>query len=175
MIKLPKYSDIKDERVMRACTGLDFTRFNKLVILFKEYYIMECKLCYFEMVKNLKIKNCIFSNYDEIVFFVLFHLKTGITYDVLGFLFGTSGAGAHYNITKFESLLKRCLADLGQEPLSEIKDISDMEKLGMPGAGLIIDATEIPIESPDNKLLRDESYSVKKKILHKNDNNKWKR
>lgn len=160
---MPKYSDIKEERVMRACTGFDFAKFHDLTTLFKAHYIKENGLCYFEMIHNLKITNCLFSNYEEITFFVLFHLKTGVTYDVLGFIFGTSGASAHHNVTKFEAILKLALAGLGHEPLREIKDIEDMKKLGNPGTGLIIDGTEIAIEKPDNKEVRDKVYSVKKK------------
>ena len=176
MLQKVEYSTIKDERVMRACTGVDFARLDELAQILSAYYKKVHGICYFEMIHNLNLKDgIIFSNYKDIVFFVLYCKKVGNTYDVLGVSFGTSGANIHHNVTKFTPILTSALAELGHAPLREITNSEDLVKLGKEGDKKIIDGTEIPIEKPKNKAIRDKSYSVKKKILHKNDDNKRKK
>ena len=176
MLQKVEYSRIKDERVMRACTGVDFARLEDLSQILGSYYKKTHGICYFEMIRNLNLKDGIlFSDYRDIVFFVLYCKKVGNTYDVLGVTFGTSGANVHHNVSKFTPILAAALAELGHAPLRDITSSEDLAKLGKAGDKKIIDGTEIPIEKPKNKAIRDKSYSVKKKILHKNDDNKRKK
>jgi hypothetical protein len=167
-----KYSNIKEDRVMRACTGLSFAKFESLSEAFEQAYKNKHGICYFEMLRNLnKINEVIFSNYSDILFFVLYCQKVGNTYDVLGVSFGTSGANVHHNLTKFRPILILALDQLGHLPLQEINSLEDMSKVA-PSGNAIIDATEFPIEKPHNKVVRDKSNSVKKKILHKKNGHK---
>ena len=140
MLQKVEYSNIKDERVMRACTGVDFARLDELALILSAYYKKAHGICYFEMIHNLNLKDdIIFSDYKDIVFFVLYCKKVGNTYDVLGVSFGTSGANVHHNVTKFTPILAAALAELGHSPLREISNTEDLAKLGKEGDKKIID------------------------------------
>lgn len=80
-----RYTKIKGERTMRACTGLDFDRLDKLTKLFEMYYKKHTGECYFEMIKRFKMSdNIIFTEYKDIVFFILYSNKVANTFDVIG-------------------------------------------------------------------------------------------
>jgi len=58
----------------------------------------------------------VFSSHEERLFFVLYHLKTYPTFDVLGFHFGLSAGQAHDYVELFLRILEHALTDLGQLP-----------------------------------------------------------
>jgi hypothetical protein len=166
------YREVPNERSMRACTGLDFIRFDELSILLEEYYISLNGICYFEMMANLRQSHkIIFKDYKDILFFVLYAQKTGATFDVLGLNFGMTGASAHNNLLKFSGIMSGLMREAGHEPLREIKCMADVLELASHGEVLAIDATEIHTQRPNNKEIRDKSYSLKKKFRDKGDDN----
>lgn len=172
MLQRIKYSDIKSERVLRACTGVDSGRLLELSGILSAYYKKAYGICYFEMLQNLKItEDILFSDYTDIVFFVLYCRKVGNTYDVLGVCFGTSGATVHNNLTKFEAILSAALSELGHAPVRKIESKSEVSVLGSSDEVKLVDGVEFGIEKPKNKEVRDKSYSVKKKMVYQNYHN----
>ena len=87
---------IKNERQLRAATGLSSKQFSILVSIFAKY-LEEAKLEKYKG-KNRKIgsgKKGDLETADEKLLFILFYLKCYPTFDVLGFTFGISGDAAH--------------------------------------------------------------------------------
>ena len=159
-----KYLKPRSERQMRACIGMDVARFNLLSELFEKEYKCQEGICYFEMIDNLNLCHQIpFSDYKDIVFFVLFCNKAGNTFDVLGFIFDMDGPTAHTNLTKFRPILQQALIRSGDAPVREVSSLEDMKKIGENGSDIMIDASEIIIERRKNKEFRDKSFSGKKK------------
>ncbi|MFN7120302.1 MAG: hypothetical protein ACK4TA_26170, partial [Saprospiraceae bacterium] len=79
------YKAIKEDRQWRATIGLSQVKFEQLVDLFKRSYEHLNGGSLEQGAYNLK-KTLILKSYEEVVFYVLFQLKNGLTYDVLGFL-----------------------------------------------------------------------------------------
>ena len=80
-------SDLKTERQWRAAIGMNEARFIQRLKVFKTCYISY----YGNTLNSQLIKSardyCI-NNEEELLLFTLFSLKSGLTYDLLGFVAG---------------------------------------------------------------------------------------
>ncbi|MFN7118739.1 MAG: hypothetical protein ACK4TA_18210, partial [Saprospiraceae bacterium] len=74
------YKAIKEDRQWRATIGLSQVKFEQLVDLFKRSYEQLNGVSLEQGAYNLK-KTLILKSYEEVVFYVLFQLKNGLTYD----------------------------------------------------------------------------------------------
>ena len=146
---------------MKANIGFSTKDLQTLGILFQECYQDIYGISLEEKFKNLG-KTPILATHEEIVFFVLFQLKNALSYDVLGAVFGTNGSNAQRSFNQYLPLIRRILAKLSVLPARNLKQ-SDCNRLAEQEKEIYIDATEIPIQRPDNQEHQKELYSGKKK------------
>jgi hypothetical protein len=78
-----KISDLKTDRQWRAATGLDQARFDKLLVLFTASYFGSYGQSVADRQAELEVTPSLTSE-EELLFFTLFSLKAGLTYDLLG-------------------------------------------------------------------------------------------
>jgi hypothetical protein len=80
------YKSIRTQRQWRAATGLTEKQFHKLVPLYGAAYeeLHETSL---QQELELRSDEAKFTSYEEILFFVLYSLKSGLTYDLLALSF----------------------------------------------------------------------------------------
>ena len=89
-------SDLTTERKWRAATGFDKQRFEKLLELFKKSYLKIYGKPVKERQVQTEIHYCLNSQ-EELLFFTLFSLKSGLTYDLLGLVCGMEASNAKRN------------------------------------------------------------------------------
>jgi len=78
-------TDLKDDRQWAAVTGCQKAQFQKLLTLFQTSYLEICGKTVAERQAALDIPPSLPSE-EDLLFFTLFSLNSGLTYDPLGFL-----------------------------------------------------------------------------------------
>lgn len=103
------YTQIPTERQFRAATGKGKSEFESLLADLEKFYAEEYGLTYEDYVKENVTEAPKLQNLGEALFFVLFQLKNGLTWDSLSVVFGMSTATAHSNFNVFLTLLEQML------------------------------------------------------------------
>lgn len=102
-------------------------------------------------------------SYDDCLFFILFAIKTGLTFDQISFIFQIDLAGAKRYFDKGISILYTALLVSDFLPIREFESPIDMENYFSTTNQIIIDGTEQRIQRPESKEKQTETYSGKKK------------
>jgi len=118
-----------------------------------------------EVLNNLAVENPILSTYEDCLFFVLFQLKNGLTFDVLGLIFGTDGGNAQRNFNRYLAILELALQERGYVPKREFADEKDFLAYLETEKEIIFDGTEFPIERPSDQEKQKKAFSGKKKRM----------
>lgn len=157
-----KYQDIRNERQWRASTGLTKDQFLKLAKLFGRSY-EELFSESLETRQNNSSSNSTFKTYEELLFFGLYSLKSGLTYDLLSLSFGLSTANAYKNQSVVIAILEETLEQKGLMPKRSFKSEKEFKDYLSNDSTILIDATEQPIQRSVNQEEQEKDYSGKKK------------
>ena len=103
------YTQIPTERQFKAATGKNKSEFESLREDFENFYFEEYGLTYEEYIEERVCETPKLQNLGEALFFVLFQLKNGLTWDSLSVVFGMSAATALTNFNVFLALLEQTL------------------------------------------------------------------
>ncbi|NJO16055.1 MAG: hypothetical protein HC877_09975 [Thioploca sp.] len=166
-------SELTTERKWRAATGLNEERFYKLLERFKVAYEALYKKSIEQKQEAEKHFDFGLSNEEELLYFTLFSLKSGLTYDLLGLVGSMNASSAQKNQAKGLKILAR--AALGEYMSTRtIKTKEEFDNLFGGIEKLLIDATESPKQRPSNNEEQKKYYSGKKKSYIKShvDNHK---
>jgi hypothetical protein len=158
---------LKTERQWRANTGLKEEQYFNLLEKFRKSYK---ELYGKELASRLQetgISYCI-KDENDLLLFTLFSLKSGTTYDILGFIFGMDASNAKRQQLKGLEILNHTLKNEGVMPLSEDSSREEIEKFLSKCKNLTIDVTENRIQRPQNKEVQKEYFSGKKKPTQSN-------
>ena len=160
-MKLPFPSD---EREWQAVLSLDNQQFVYLHERCQSMYQAVNGLTYQQMLRSVpKGDKAALQSMEELIFFVLFFLKSGITFDLLGYLFGMGQSRAHRRFAQGLTILHDCLEIEGFVPFREFDDATHFHHQFLPGTTLILDGTEQRIQRPLNDTVQRDYYSGKKK------------
>ena len=134
-------SDLKTERQWRAATGYDQVRFEKLLVQFTASYrgLYGCPVA--TRQAGLGITPSL-SSESELLYFTLFSLKSGLTYDLLGLVCGMDTANAKRNQTLGLEVLEHTLREANCLPKREFKDAEEFSNYLKNEKVLIFDGTE---------------------------------
>jgi len=158
-----RLDELTTDRKWRSSTGLDKDRFYKLLPTFtashKELY---GKTVSERNSESLTIASSI-GNESELLFFLLFSLKSGLTYDLLGLVTGMDGSNAKRHQEVGLNVLKSVLQKSNYAPKREFKDIEEFNSYFKDNKVLIIDGTEQKIQRPKDEIKI--SYSGKKNAI----------
>ncbi|MDY6993850.1 MAG: hypothetical protein SVR94_14785 [Pseudomonadota bacterium] len=158
-------SELTTERKWRSATGMDKARFNKLLAVFKASYQERYgKSIEQKQASEKRFEFCI-SNAEELLYFTLFSLKSGLTYDLLGLVCGMNGGSAKKNQEIGLKVLDYTLEKQGFKPVRTLKNTAEFEKLFKTTDTLLIDATEHSRQRPKNHEQQHAHYSGKKKTI----------
>ena len=105
------------------------------------------------------------TKYDDLLFFTLFSLKSGLTYDLLGLVSGFDGSNAKRNQSMGIEVLKGALSKLGVLPKREFKNVEDFKTYFESSKTLILDVTEQRTQRPQEQEEQKDNYSGKKKDI----------
>lgn len=158
-----KISELTTDRKWRSSTGLDKDRFYKLLPLFEITYKDLYGKTVSERSKESKTIDAILENEEEVLFFTLFSLKSGLTYDLLGLVTGMDGSNAKRHQEIGLEVLKKTLSDNGYAPRREFKTVDEFKEYFKNTNTLIFDGTEQRIQRPEEE--QKENYSGKKNVI----------
>ena len=161
---------IRDERQLKAMTGLSEDQFDVLEKAFGQAYENKKQKDYEEGIKNGKRKRKpgggIKGKLPTVrikLFFLLFYLKTYPTFDVLGMTFNMSRSKACKNVHRLLPVLLDTLSNIGVLPHRNFDNPDEMRKALGDIDTIIIDATERLHRRPQNSEKQSSMYSGKKK------------
>src|SRR5712664_1135404 len=160
---------IRDDRQMKALTGLSQDRFDHLLPVFSDIYRKTQQQMYEEGVESgtrrrhpgggSKGK---LPTMAEKFQFVLYYYKTYLTFDVLGTQFEMARSKAHENLHKFSPILYDTLVSLDLMPYRELTTPEELKAALQGGDRLLIDATERAYHRSQDDATQREHYSGKK-------------
>ena len=159
-----KISDLKTERQWRAATGFDQARFEKLLVLFTASYLRLYGKSVAERQADIEVTPSLTSE-EELLFFTLFGLKAGLTYDLIGLVCGMDAANAKRNQELGLRVLEQALAAAGCLPKREFKTAADFAQYLRNEKTLIFDGTEQRTQRPSDDEAQKENYSGKKSVI----------
>ncbi len=99
---------------------------------------------------------------EELLFFTLFSLKAGLTYDVLGFVSGMDASNAKRNQTLGTQVLEHALETAGCLPRRSFKDAAEFAAYLAQEETLIFDGVEQRMQRPGEKEAQKDHYSGEK-------------
>jgi hypothetical protein len=155
------YRIIQTERQWKAVTGLSSSKFAQLAQLFGQEYMKKYGSSIEKISSNLNIGFLLPTN-EDCLFFILFQLKNGLTYDSLGVLIGTDNSNAQRNFEKYLSILESALSGLGLIPKRHFKSVEEFEEYFIKIDEIVIDATEHLTQRPKGNEAQKLVYSGKK-------------
>lgn len=157
----------KNEREWRATTGLDENRFLVLLGLFESGYISEFGRRIEHRVVDSPMEMT-FITCKSLLFFTLFSLKSGLTYDLLGFVFNLDVSNAKRNQNLGLRVLKRTLNDAELLPQREFASEAAFAEYFKGKGSIILDGTEQRIQRPKDQEEQKDCYSGKKNPIPPN-------
>lgn len=154
----------KSPREWQAVIGLDSQSFTKLVDLAHVYYQANRGYTYQQMLKsNAKGHLASFKALDDLLFFVLLMLKSGITFDLLGYLAKIDQANAHRKFKLGLAILNGTLKVNNYTPHRDFDEVKHFHNLFPVEQILILDGTEQRVQRPSDQDIQRDFYSGKKK------------
>src|SRR5215468_7384889 len=160
---------IRDERQMKALTGLSQDQFDHLLPCFSAIYEATQQKTYAEGVASgtrrrkpgggSKGK---LPTMAEKLQFVLYYYKTYPTFDVLGTPFAMARSKAHENLHKLSPILYNTLVHLDLMPHREFTTPEELKAALRGGDRLLMDATERAYHRAHDEAKQREHYSGKK-------------
>jgi hypothetical protein len=158
------YKNIKNTRQWKATTGLSELAFFKLRDHFAHTYESKYGVSIESLGNNIG-KELLLSTYEDCLFFVLFQLKNGLTYDSLGLLIETDDSNAKRSFERYLSILEQTLLTLGMMPKRSFEDVVQFEKYLQDESELIIDASEQATHRLQDYEAQKKRYSGKKNAI----------
>src|SRR5499426_4879776 len=160
---------VRDERQMKALTGLSQAQFDDLLPAFSDIYGATQRRHYEEgMASGTRRRKPgggtkgKLPTMTEKLLFVLYYYKTYPTFDVLGTQFDMVRSKANENLHKLSPILYDTLVHLELMPYRELATPEDL-KAALQGADrLLIDATERAYHRSQDDAKQREHYSGKK-------------
>lgn len=153
------------ERTIKATIGITKSQFATLSVAFESaHHAIQKERLERREIKALPkggVKGCL-SSFEIQLFFILFYLKTYLTFDVLGLLFGLSAGHAHEYVKSLLPVLQRALADLGALPKRHIENVDELRQLLSGLDGVALDGVEVTCVRPQDPAQQKERYSGKK-------------
>lgn len=157
-----KTETLKTERQWRASTGYSKEQFYALLEIFEKSYLKIKEKSMNELREGVVDKSKI-KSYEDLLFFTLFALKSGLNYDLLGLFADMDNSNAKRNFELGIKILKDCLKTGGFAPKREFKTVKEFESYFKEEKELIIDGTEQRIQRPKQE--QKDFYSGKKNAI----------
>ncbi|MFM8450878.1 MAG: hypothetical protein ACKOAY_12295 [Haliscomenobacter sp.] len=156
------HTDVRNERQWKASTGLSSTQFYELAKDFGASYENIFGVTIEERKSNSTTES-VFKTYEDLLFFTLYSIKSGLTYDLLGLNFGLDGSNAYQNQALGLRILRAALNKSGNLPKRTYETVAEFKAHWSQESEIYIDATEQRRQRPSDPAEQKEDYSGKKK------------
>lgn len=165
--------EIRDDRQMRALTGVSIEKLEILEAAFARAFAEEKERIYQEQLihdqrqrKPGGGQKGKLPTIREKLIFVLYYLKVYPTFDVFGAQFGMARSKACENLHFLYPILCQALVSLGVLPHRKFETVEEFRVACQNIETLLIDATERPYRRPVDNEQQEELYSGKKESHH---------
>lgn len=153
---------LKQDRLLRALTGLNRKAFEALLPTFSNIYDKQVR----QKPRNRAFgggRKARLSNPQAKLFYILFYFKCYPTFDLAGLLFDIDRAQAHYWMHHLQPILEGALGDKKVLPERKLNSIEDFIERFSGVERVMIDGTERPIQRPQDPEQQKLNYSGKKR------------
>jgi hypothetical protein len=157
-------TDLKNDRQWAAVTGCKKAQFEKLLPWFQASYLELYGKAVAERQAALDMPPALPSE-EALLFFTLFSLKTGLTYDALGFVSGMDGANAKRNQTLGLTVLQQALAQAECLPARTFATAEEFAAYLQDEPELLLDGFEQRTQRPHEHEAQADCYSGKKSAI----------
>lgn len=154
-------SDLTTTRQWGAAIGFTPVQFEKLLNVFTQSYFELYGQTVAQRQAEIEVTPSL-SSEEELLFFTLFSLKAGLTYDVLGFVSGMDASNAKRNQQLGLDVLQQALSAAQCLPRREFKDAVAFAEYLQNETTIIFDGLEQRMQRPDDDEVQREFYSGKK-------------
>jgi hypothetical protein len=155
-------ADLRTDRHWRSATGLDQKRFAQLLTRIPAAY----EQVYAQSIQQ-RHDQCpaepTLSTYEDLLLFTLFSLKSGLSFDLLGFTTGMDGSTAKRNQDIGLLVIQTALSQSDHLPKTHFDNPESFKAYFRDKGTLLIDATEQRTQRPVDKAYQQQLYSGKKK------------
>ncbi len=153
---------LKQDRLLRAITGLNRKAFEALLPTFSALYEQEVR----QQPRQRALgggRKARLRNPQDKLFYILFYFKCYPTFDLAGLLFEIDRAQAHYWMHRLQPILEEALGEKMALPERKLTSIEAFIER-FPGVErVMIDGTERPIQRPIDPERQKLNYSGKKR------------
>ncbi len=163
---------MRDDRQMKALTGLSQAQFDHLLPVFSDIYQVSQQKTYEEGVESGirrrkpggGCKGKLPTIADKLLF-LLYYYKVYPTFDVLGTQFEMARSKANENLHKLSPILYDTLVQLDLMPSRELRTPEELKAALQGESRLLIDATERAYHRSQDDAKQREHYSGKKNSI----------
>lgn len=155
---------LKQDRLMRAMTGLNRKAFEGLLPSFEEAY--EQSLCKGEKERKRSRgggRKANLRTMSDKLIYILLYCKCYPTFDLLSVLFNFDRSCAHNWVHRLLPLLETTLGCKQVLPVRQLRSVEEFLERFPDVKKVILDGTERPVQRPSNPEKQKEHYSGKKK------------
>ncbi|WP_420461254.1 hypothetical protein [Neolewinella sp.] len=146
------YTDVRDQRQWRAATGLTQAQFTTLVDNFAATYEdFLGETINQHQAGSSGTAPSTFTTYADLVFFLLYSIKSGLTYDLIGLSFGLDRANAFRNQTFGLRILQMTLQRSGHMPKRFYESLEEFHQQMEEHETILLDGTEQRRQRPGNE------------------------
>ncbi len=153
---------LKQDRLLRALTGVNRKAFDALLSIFSSVY----KQILLQQPRKRAMgggRKARLRNEQEKLFYILRYFKCYPTFDLAGLLFDIDRAQAHYWMHRLQPILETALGQKMALPERRLNSIEEFIARFPDVERVMIDGTERPILRPKNPDWQQQNYSGKKR------------
>jgi hypothetical protein len=153
---------LKQDRLLRALTGLNRKAFDDLLSTFNAVYEQSLLQQPRQRAMGGGRKARLHKAQDKL-FYILLYFKCYPTFDLAGLLFDIDRAQAHHWMHRLQSILETALGEKMALPERKLSNIEEFIVCFPDVERVMIDGTERPIQRPKNPEQQKQNYSGKKR------------
>lgn len=157
-------ADLTTDRQWSAATGYTAAQFAKLLALFTQSYLELYGQPVAQRQADLAITPTLTSE-EELLFFTLFSLKAGLTYDLLGFVSGMESANAKRPQQLGLAVLQPPLAAAQCRPRRTFQHAEEFQHSLQNAPTVIFDGLEQRMQRPQENEVQRAFCSGKKSVM----------
>lgn len=155
---------LRQERLLRATTGLNRKAFLTLLTKFEEVYLASTRERTKLRKRNIGAgRKARLTQMKEKLFYILFYFKCYPTFDLASVLFDFDRSQAYRWVQRLQPILEKTLGEKKVLPIRKLSSIEEFIEHFPLVRKVMLDGTERPICRPKNRQRQKENYSGKKK------------
>jgi hypothetical protein len=155
---------LKQDRLLRALTGLNRKAFEEMLPSFQLAYEQSCTKPEIERKRaSGGGRKATLKTIAQKLIYILLYCKCYPTFDLLSVLFNFDRSCAHDWVHRLLPVLETALGSKQVLPVRQLRDVEEFLERFPDVQEVIIDGTERPVQRPKDSEKQKEQYSGKKK------------